>query len=201
MISHPTVANSNIFYWPTILCMRLGELSGSITTKGFSFKAEARVRKLDYVSVKDPEGRWVLGIVDSVVTDSQHTRIRVKVIGYRDGRGFLKTPKIPFRPEAPVYAAEKKFINQVLGIKESGAYLGLLEGYDIKVRLPVKRMISKHVCVLAKTGAGKSYATAVLLEELAEAKIPVVVVDPHGEYHTLRRKKFLYFQDIHLVQR
>ena len=40
--------------------------------------------------------------------------------------------------------------------------------------------------VLAKTGAGKSYTVAVILEELLKNNVPIVVIDPHGEYSTLK---------------
>ncbi len=166
--------------------MLLGTISGRITTKGISFNAEARVRKLDYVSIKDPEGRWILACIDSVTRYEKKTVATAKVIGYRDGRGFLKTPRVPFAPNTPVFAAPKEFIRQSLGMGKDGVYMGLLEGYDIKVNLDTDHMIRKHIAILAKTGAGKSYAGGVLLEELAESKIPVVVIDPHGEYSTLR---------------
>ncbi len=166
--------------------MILGKVSGRITTGRISFEADARVRKMDYVSIKDPEGKWILACIDSVVRYTEKTMASARVIGYRDKRGFLKTPKVPFSQETPVFSAPKDFIRETLGIPEGGAYIGLLEGYDIKVNLDIKHMIRKHVAVLAKTGTGKSYLVGVLLEELAENKIPVVVIDPHGEYHTLK---------------
>lgn len=166
--------------------MLLGKISGRVTTKRVTFEAEARVKKLDYISIKDPEGRWILACIDSVTRYETKTVASARVVGYRDGRGFLKTPKIPFAPSTPVFSAPKDFIRQTLGLGKSGAYIGLLEGYDIKVSLDTEHMIRKHIAILAKTGAGKSYAGGVLLEELAEAKIPVVVIDPHGEYNTLR---------------
>ncbi|RLI95824.1 MAG: hypothetical protein DRO99_05320, partial [Candidatus Aenigmatarchaeota archaeon] len=143
-------------------------------------------RKLDYVSIKDPEGRWILACIDSVTRYEKKTMASARIIGYRDSRGFLKTPKIPFAPATPVFSAQKDFIRQTLGLGKSGAYIGLLEGYDIKVSLDTNHMIRKHISILAKTGAGKSYAAGVLLEELAESRVPVVVIDPHGEYNTLR---------------
>ncbi len=168
--------------------MILGKVSGSATTKRFGFEAEARVNKLDYVSAKDPEGKWVLAIVDSVVQYHDSTKVSARVIGYRDSRGFLQSPRVPIAPGTPVYAAEKEFISETLGLSRSGAYIGLLEGYDIRVMLDIEHMIRKHIAVLAKTGAGKSYVVGVLLEELAEHGIPVVVIDPHGEYASLRRE-------------
>ena len=165
--------------------VEIGKVSRRVTTKRFGFDAEARVNKLDYVAVKDPEGKWVLSIIDSVVGYENYTRASARVIGFRDARGFLKTPKIPFAPATPVYVAENDFIQETLGLKKDGAYIGLLDGYDIPVNLDIKHMITKHIGILAKTGTGKSYVTGVLLEEMAEKEVPVVVIDPHGEYHSL----------------
>ncbi len=168
--------------------MLLGKISGRITTKGFSFEAEARVRKLDYISMKDPEGRWILGRIDSVVRYAEKTVAKADIIGYRDTRSFLKTPNTPFAPGTPIFAAEKEFIKKTLGLGNEGVYIGLLEGYKIRANLPLKHLLTKHVAILAKTGCGKSYVAGILLEELAEKSIPVVVIDPHGEYYTLARK-------------
>lgn len=166
--------------------MQLGTITGKTTIRSFSFEAESTIRKTDYLMVKDPEGVWSLASIDSITTDGQKTKADVSVIGFRDNRGFLKTPKVPFSPGSPVFAAENQFIRSTIGIKDSGAYIGLLDGYDLKVRLPIESLIKKHVSVLAKTGTGKSYLTAVIMEELAENKVPVVVIDPHGEYFTLQ---------------
>lgn len=160
--------------------MQLGTVIGKTTTRSFSFEAESRVRKTDYLSVKDPEGSWVLTSVDNITTDGVKTKAEAKVIGYRDNRGFLKTPKIPFSPGAPVFHADSDFIRETLGLKDSGVYVGLLEGYNLKVKIPIEHLIKKHISVLAKTGAGKSYLTGVIMEELAEHRIPVVLIDPHG---------------------
>ncbi len=168
--------------------MLLGKISGRITTKGFSFEAEARVNRLDYISMKDPEGRWILGRIDSVVRYAEKTMAKADIIGYRDSRGFLKTPTTPFAPGTPIFAAEKDFISKTLGLPEEGAYIGLLEGYKININLPLKHLLTKHIAILAKTGGGKSYAAGVLLEELAEKGVPVVVIDPHGEYYSLAQK-------------
>jgi DNA helicase HerA-like ATPase len=166
--------------------MLLGKISGRITTKRVSFETEARVKKLDYVSIKDPEGKWILANIDSVTRYEHKTMASARIIGYRDSRGFLKAPRVPFAPSTPVFAAPKDFIRQTLGLEKAGAYIGLLEGYNIKIFLDTDHLIRKHVSILAKTGAGKSYAAGVLLEELAEAGLPVVVIDPHGEYSTIR---------------
>ncbi len=165
--------------------MMLGKISGSVTTKNFSFKAEARVKKLQYIAVKDFEGKWILAYIDSITKYPNRTVGKSKVIGYRDSRGFLKPLGVPFEPETPVYTADEDLIKHTLGLKDEGLYVGLLGGYKIRVNLPVKHLITKHVAILAKTGTGKSYVAGVLLEELAEKGTPVVIIDPHGEYRTL----------------
>ncbi len=168
--------------------MMLGRITGSVTTKSFSFRAEARIKKLQYIAVKNFEGKWILAYIESVTKYPNRTIGKAKVIGYRDSRGFLKPLTVPFEPDTPVYTADEDLIKHTLGLKDEGLYVGLLEGYNIRVNLPVKHLITKHVAILAKTGTGKSYVAGVLLEELAEKGVPVVVIDPHGEYRTLAKE-------------
>ncbi|MCD6591260.1 MAG: ATP-binding protein [Candidatus Aenigmarchaeota archaeon] len=168
--------------------MLLGKISGSVTTKGFDFIAEARIKKNQYVAVKNFEGKWILAYVHTIIKYSSRTVGKAKVIGYRDSRGFLRPLTIPFEPGTPVFTADEDLIKRTLGLKDDGLYVGLLSGYHIKVALPTKHIVTKHVAILAKTGTGKSYVAGVMLEELAEKKIPVVVIDPHGEYSSLVRE-------------
>ncbi len=51
----------------------------------------------------------------------------------------------------------------------------------------ITKLIQKHLAILAISGAGKSYTTSILLEELisrnfTEGRLPVLIIDPHGEY-------------------
>ncbi|MCK5459269.1 MAG: ATP-binding protein, partial [Thermoplasmatales archaeon] len=78
----------------------------------------------------------------------------------------------------------------VLGLhndKTNGAYLGLLKGHNLPVYLNIDALVQKHICVLAKTGAGKSYVCGVLVEEFLKKKIPMVIIDTHGEYMSLTK--------------
>ncbi len=168
-----------------VVKMMLGKIHGRVTTTEFSFEAEARVKKLDYVAVKTPEGEWVTAYIDNMTRYADKTLAECRVIGYRNSRGFLVVPNVPFAPETPVFSASEEQIRDTLGIPEEGLYIGILDGYNIHVNLPVKQLLTKHVSILAKTGAGKSYMAGVLMEEFAEKKIPVVIMDPHGEYSSL----------------
>ncbi|MCK5561386.1 MAG: ATP-binding protein, partial [Thermoplasmata archaeon] len=53
------------------------------------------------------------------------------------------------------------------------------------VFLNINSLVQKHVSIIAKTGSGKSYMAGVMAEELLKHKIPVVIIDPHGEYSSL----------------
>lgn len=50
----------------------------------------------------------------------------------------------------------------------------------------LNKVIGKHLAVIAATGGGKSYLVGVLCEEFLKMNTPVVIIDPHDEYRTLR---------------
>lgn len=171
----------------------VGFLTGSVKPGDFNLKLTDReVGSGTFIKVKHPVYGWVLARISSLRTylddfDEDETQAHAYTIGYMEG-GEVHSPKTPFKPNEKVHIADKKLITDILGLgnKRTGSiYLGFLEGHDIPVFLDVKTTIGKHMSVLAKTGAGKSYAVAVILEELMKSGIPIVVIDPHGEYSSL----------------
>ncbi|RLF43121.1 MAG: hypothetical protein DRN18_00915 [Thermoplasmata archaeon] len=196
-----------------------GLIYGDVGSTKFSFIVEdPSLQRFDYISVYHKEGVVLAQVVDiKRYSDLSYESIKAlygkdktpkyvesdlsakaEVIGYRDGRGLLQTPRTPFEIGQPVYKADESLIRHVLGLyadEKGGAYIGLLKGHDIPVYLSIDTLVQKHVCILAKTGAGKSYACGVLVEELLKKKIPVVIIDTHGEYVSLsqpnRNKKDL----------
>lgn len=54
------------------------------------------------------------------------------------------------------------------------------------IALDVKEVATSGTVILAMRGGGKSWLNAVIAEGLCEAKIPFVIVDPEGEYWTLK---------------
>ena len=145
------------------------------------------VKKMDFVAVRDVERHWVLGRIDSIYREGDKTIAKVSVIGFKNSRGVVTPPRLPFKPGSLVYKADDFLIKRVLGLKSSGLYIGLLQNSEnLKIHLDPQKIITKHMAILAKTGAGKSYLVAVMLEEFIENKIPAVVIDPHGEYTTLK---------------
>lgn len=163
----------------------IGRITGKVTTLQFSFEVAEDVRKFEYVKVPHKVYEWVLCQVVEVERTASATLAKCHILGYlKDGK--VRQVRIPFEVGSEVFLADDDFIREVISLDtEQGAYLGKLDGKSIDVHLDLNRMLTKHVAVLAKSGAGKSYAVGVLLEEILERKVPVLIIDTHGEYGSL----------------
>ena len=186
----------------------VGLIYGDVGSTKFNFTVDGRnLRKFDYVAAPHEEGYVLAQVMDikgysdlkfedaiTIKTNGPVPPIKsdisayAEVIGYRDKEGHLQAPRSPFEAGAQITLAREDLIRHVLGLqseKENGAYLGLLKGHDLPVYLNIDSLVQKHICILAKTGGGKSYACGVLIEELLKKKIPLVIIDTHGEYISL----------------
>ncbi len=167
--------------------MILGKTIGKTSTTGFDFVITGDAKKFQYVQLMSQEN-FVLGQIIEIEKEKEAIAQCI-VLGYRDLGGVLRNLRVPLEPGIEVLEAQDEMIRNVLGLKEdlTYAYIGKLDGHDnIKVFLDINKLLTKHICILAKSGSGKSYAVSVLLEELLEKNVPVVVIDPHGEYNTLK---------------
>ncbi|MFA5333158.1 MAG: ATP-binding protein [Candidatus Nanoarchaeia archaeon] len=166
----------------------LGVVSGKISTNNFSFTAQGKVKKFDYIKLYHDEVGFVLCQVNDLSNENNVITCTCEVIGYKDNEGLLKVPKTTISSGIEIYKADDEFIKKILELdKNEGLYLGMLDNYNsIKVKIDAKKLITKHLAVLAKTGAGKSYTLGVIVEELLEQGIPIVIIDPHGEYSSLK---------------
>ncbi|MFC2163252.1 ATP-binding protein [Candidatus Altiarchaeota archaeon] len=171
----------------------VGFITGAVKQMEFNvLLADRSIGRGSYLKIKHDVEGWVLTRIDTMKRylddfDEEKTQAKVRTIGFRDGVSVM-TPKTPFNPNSKVYLADEKLITSVLGLskqRKGSIYLGLLEGHDIPVFLDADRLIEKHMSVLAKTGAGKSYTVAVIIEELMKTGTPIVIIDPHGEYGSL----------------
>jgi hypothetical protein len=93
----------------------------------------------------------------------------------------------PASPGKDVLPAKEENLKKIFRFRDEGLHLGSLIGHDVLVKLDLNRLFQKHLAVLALSGAGKSYATAVLVEELLgrseeQGRVGLIVFDPHGEY-------------------
>ena len=163
----------------------VGAVAGDVGLNEFDFIVTSEVRRNEYVKVWGELDGWILGRVVSMV-DAEEKKAAVEIIGYKDDRGFLMQPRSTLARDAKVLKADQTFVMETLGLKSSGIHLGMLDGRDIPVYLKTDELIQKHCSILAKTGSGKSYTAGVLIEELLEKNVPLLIVDPHSEYLSLR---------------
>ena len=171
----------------------VGIISGEVKPTKFKIRLkDASVERGSYVKIKHDVYGWVLARVESLKRylddfEDELNEGTAHTIGYKKDDDIL-VPKTPFKPSEKVYRADNRLITSIVGLRagrEGNIYLGVLEGHSIPVYMDSGKFIGKHVSVLAKTGAGKSYTVAVILEELLKTGMPIVVIDPHGEYNTL----------------
>ncbi|HLM91412.1 MAG TPA: ATP-binding protein [Thermoplasmata archaeon] len=186
----------------------VGRIFGDVGLGQFQLSLTQPIERGDYLTVVDEYHGKVLCQLDDLKRKSDldiehasalqpseeatlHTNLLgiARIVGYRDLHGLVKIPTIPFRPGAHVFRAEEPLIAEVLGLKHhanSGAYVGLLRNHSLHIELDINQLVQRHVSVLAKTGGGKSYLLGVLIEELLRHKVTCVIIDPHGEYGSLR---------------
>lgn len=170
------------------MSMILGRISGKTTTIKFNFIVERETKKFDFIQVYHDKYDYVLGQVMELEMDEDKTIAKCQIIGYREKDGTIKQIRIPFAPKSEVLLAENDFIKDMIQINtKNGAYLGYLEGKTIPLHLDLKKVLTKHVAILAKSGAGKSYCSGVLIEEIMEKNVPLLIIDPHGEYSEMKQ--------------
>lgn len=167
--------------------MQIGVIEGDVNTSSFKFRATEKVGKFDFVSVKSND-KWILAQVDEVTKHKDgETTATANIIGYRD-KGLTRAPRHVIDPDSIIYKADQELVSDTLGLNEKGLRVGNLEtNEDIDIMVDPDDFY-KHFAVLAQTGAGKSYTVGVLIEEMLEHDFPVLVLDPHGEYSSLKQE-------------
>lgn len=172
--------------------MILGRIVGKARTNEFYFNVDDKpnTRKFDFVQVMHSSYGYVLGQIVEIERENERTTAFCNVIGYKDKENILRQPRTPMEPGSEVLIAEDRYIQDIIRLDSAEtAFIGVLEGKEnIRVNLDLKKLLTKHVAILAKTGAGKSYVAGVLIEEIIEKKVPLLIIDPHGEYSQLKEK-------------
>lgn len=185
------------------------------STRRFSFVIgrEKIVKRGQFVSVKTEEGQLIGRVSDVYKTnryfqrpesvneyqssgkamddifpvgDWEYLVADVSSVGvYRD-KGFADS-LFPPSPGKPVTEPEGGILSSFFGLDTKGLFLGKIPHHDVDVLLNPTRFLQKHLAILAISGAGKSFLTSVILEEVLkrspeQGQIAVIVIDTHGEY-------------------
>ncbi len=164
----------------TVQIEPVAEIVGKTTTHTLRIRVlkQGEVGRNDFLSINH-RGEEYLLLCKELTREKRSTLGQCSVIG--------PMPRTPFNPEMMIYKATPRTVSEALGIDiplEEGTYVGQISGNTIPVQLPVQRL--GRLFVVGKTGSGKSYTTAVIMEEFLKKGIPIVVLDRHGEYSSLK---------------
>jgi len=121
----------------------------------------------------------------------QYTIAKTRVLGlWVENR--TARPYFAVSPGAVVRRIDEDTLSAFLKLdNKEGLHLGNLAYHSLEFTPSINRLLSKHLAILAMSGAGKSYFVSVLLEEILSRKkeqgrLSVVVIDVHGEYTYLK---------------
>ena len=102
-----------------------------------------------------------------------------------DGR--VKQPHTPPRLYTYVYNAPSELLSRVNVLEGAQINIGYVKGTEVPANLNAEKLVTHHCAILASTGSGKSWLAGVIAEELVlNVKIPVLIIDPHGEYSSMQ---------------
>jgi uncharacterized protein len=116
---------------------------------------------------------------------------KAKILGYYDPQEkTIIMPRVPLSPGEPMWQPSDEYMRMIFALPEETAiHAGhLINRRDVPVDLDL-RGLSKHLAILAQTGAGKSYCVGVILEELARLGATIIIIDPHADYVFLGQTK------------
>ncbi|HRT02680.1 MAG TPA: ATP-binding protein [Candidatus Diapherotrites archaeon] len=138
-------------------------------------------------SIKEFENNSVNIFDQFPINEWEFLQAVVKPLGVFSQNNMFSKVTLPVSPGDRVYVAEPDVLSKFLHFKENGLNLGMLEFPKLDVKFDLDRLLQKHLAILAQSGAGKSYLTSVILEELLDrpkeqGRIAAVLIDVHGEY-------------------
>jgi hypothetical protein len=177
------------------------------------------VRQGQFVEVETEEGRVIAFVTNMIKTNRYFMRAEsvkeyerggrplaaifpadrweyliaeAQALGVQAEHGLERTT-FPPSPGQKVHEVKPEVLTRFLGLNpDDGVELGKLKHHELPVKLDLTRLLRKHVTVLAMSGAGKSFCTQLMIEELLnrlpeQGRPAVVVVDVHGEYGGLAK--------------
>ncbi len=124
----------------------------------------------------------------------QYTVAETRVLGFWVNDRTVR-PFTTVSPGAVVRGIDPDLLSDFLKLDiTEGLSLGQLAHSTLEFKPSIDRLLSKHLAILAMSGAGKSYFVSVLLEELIsrtqdQGRLAVIVIDVHGEYSYLKDVK------------
>ena len=182
--------------------MIIGRCVGETSLVEVNFISKDLPKVGEYVTL-EYDGKCVLGMIESMVRgsvslnndiydpdtiakireiegDDSYIRGKVTILGDVDDN--LRLPRTPAPPGTPLKLATKEILNPILKMKNSLKLGHLISQDDVEVCVDVNKMVSRHLAILAMTGAGKSNTVSVIVDGLLDYNACILIFDMHSEY-------------------
>ena len=182
--------------------MVVGICVGETSLSEVTFISDKMPKVGEYVTI-EYDGKKVLGMIENLIrgndalnvdindfkaiqkisrlgVDDNYIRGKVKILG--DVNDNLKLPRTPVLPGTEIHLADKEVLDEIFKVKNPIKLGTLVNQSDVDVNVEANPILSRHLAILAMTGAGKSNTVSVLIDQLLNYNVPVFVFDMHGEY-------------------
>ena len=182
--------------------MVVGICIGETSLSEVSFISDKMPNVGEYVII-EYEGRKVLGMIENLVRGSEALNVdindfeaiktisnlirddnyikgKVKLLG--DVNDSLRLPKVPVLPGTEIKLADVELLNEIFNVQNPLKLGTLVNQSDVDVNVEANPILSRHLAILAMTGAGKSNTVSVLIDQILRYGVPIFVFDMHGEY-------------------
>lgn len=180
----------------------IGRCIGETSLTQVSFISKKMPQVGEYVTV-EYDGKVILGMIESLVRgsvalnseiynpdtiekirqiegDDFYIKGSVRILG--DVNDNLKIPRTPAPPGTEINEAPSEILKDIFDVDNSLKLGHLINQSDVEVGIDINKMVSRHLAVLAMTGAGKSNAVSVIIDGLLKHNGCMLIFDMHSEY-------------------
>ncbi len=127
---------------------------------------------------------------DSLINGDTVIYAKIKLLatlkfGEENGKIQLNPPITAPKPLSEVRIAPNDVLMKIFSRsnEESAIEIGVLTAHpEVRVYIDANKMVSRHLAILAVTGAGKSNTVTVISSELVKRGGTILIFDMHGEY-------------------
>lgn len=179
----------------------IGRCVGETSLTDVSFISKEMPKMGEYVTL-EYDNQIILGMIESLVRgsvalnneiydpdtvarirniegDDYYIKGNVKILGDID---TLRIPRTPAPPGTEVKLAGDEILDKIFRFKDGLKIGHLISNENVDVNLDINKMVSRHLAILAMTGAGKSNTVSVLIDGLLEKGGCTLIFDMHSEY-------------------
>lgn len=179
----------------------IGDCIGETSPSEVLFISKEIPRIGDYV-VLEYGGKKIIGMIENLLRGSPYITNSIrnpetveKILSIEGGNdeyirgtvrllGDIENMEIPRTPPPPgtkIKEADEEYLKKVFG--NGGLILGnLISNQNVPVTIDINKMITRHLAILAITGAGKSNTVGVIIDKLLKYNGCVLIFDMHSEY-------------------